>query len=37
MNYLADTTNQLKEAFAHYFCMRIKFRSTVLRENLRSL
>ena len=35
MNYLADTTNELTEAFAHYFCMRMKFRSTVLREEWR--
>lgn len=32
MNLIVDTQNNLIEAMQHYFCMRLKFRGTVLQD-----
>lgn len=34
MKILNDTTQKLSEAFMHYVCMRLNFRSTVLKDGL---
>ena len=32
MNILTETTHNLADAFMHYVCIRMQFRSTVLKE-----
>ncbi len=34
---LMDTTNYFTEAFRHYLCMRMKFRSSVLSDNTKDV
>lgn len=34
MKFLTKTARLLREAFMHYVCMRLKFRSSVVRASL---
>jgi len=36
MNIIADTTQHIAAAFKHYVCIRMQFRSTVLKEATRN-